>query len=346
MQNPLFKRQLALPNFNSTHLQSLFDSSIAIIGCGGLGCIASLYLCNSGIGNIILIDGDKIDKTNLHRQISYTLDDIDKYKADTLKLKCTITNKNIKITSHNFYMNESNINILKDSDIILDCSDNPSTRTLLNNYCKKYKKPLIFGSAISYDGQLCVFDFRKYNTCLYCMFPNIDDITDSCQTNGVLGPVPGIIGTLQAIECIKLITRIGDPLKGLLHFSSLDMSFNIFEHEDKDCTHDIQNSNNIFEIEYKDYLNNTKLYSLYDISKQYNDLDDEISIMGSIKIYNYSIDTIIKDPESFLNMIHKEGNLLFICDKGIDSLELVKMLRERYNIMNCWSIKNGIRGIF
>lgn len=333
MSNNLLKRQLSLPGFTQNHQTLLKESSVAIVGCGGLGCSASLYLSGAGIGKIIFIDGDKVDTTNLHRQIAYSTFNIGNSKVECLANRCLQTNTNLNYDIYNTFIDETNISILNKANIILDCSDNSTTRILLNNYCMENKKPLIFGSSISYDGQLCVFDFRKSNKCLFCVFPDIEKVKDTCNGLGVLGPVPGIIGSLQAIECIKLITGIGEVIKGVLHYSSFDTSFMEYFVEEKNCSIPIKDER--FEINYEEYIKSKTKYTLIDIRPSFSSWEDEESILGSIKVPTPTEEDIIK-----LN----KKNILLICSIGENSLDIVKRLRAK-GIHDCWSIKNGFRGI-
>jgi len=326
----LTKRQCSLFNFTSSHQELLKKSKVAIVGCGGLGCSAALYLSGAGIEHLQLIDGDRVEVSNLHRQIAYTINDVNRSKAYCLGERCVRTNKNSKYNACNTMLCENNINdLLEHVDIVLDCCDNVPTRLLLNRWCKKNKKDLVYGSAVSYDGQLIVFNYSKEcNSCIYCAFPDIDKMRDTCNGLGVLGPVPGIIGSLQAVECIKLITKIGEPLKGILHYSSLDTTFNNYEIEENCEWCNKVKENLSLEITYDEYLANNKKYTLYDMRKEEDFDEDDVFIYGS-KQYKKGID--VKD------------NSVFICKAGIESLNLVKELREKS--VKCWSIKNGFRGI-
>lgn len=325
----MFTRQLSLSGFTQQHLNSLKSACVGLIGCGGLGCSAALHLTGSGVGKIVFVDGDKIELTNIHRQIAYTVDDIGKYKTLCLKDRCLKINPELLYECHNLFIEDCNI--LKDCDVILDCSDNANTRIMLNEYCKEAKKPLIFGSAISYDGQLCVFNFKKDSKCLFCVFPEIDKVKDTCDGMGVLGPVPGIIGTLQAIECIKLISGLGEVVKGLLHYSSFDTSFNYIEVEEGCSCCNKKEYDKGCEITYDEYIKNKGEYILYDIREDIGE-DDE-HILGSIQEQNINNITF-----------NQNVKYAFICSIGQVSLNTVKELRDR-GVKNCWSIKHGFRGI-
>ncbi len=327
----LLKRQLSLPQFTSQHQSLLTNACVSIVGCGGLGCNVALYLAGAGIGKIIFIDGDKIDATNIHRQIAYNTLHTNLLKVDILSTKCSQINTKLFYEKHPVYIDENNVKqLLHNSQVIIDCSDNSSTRILLNNYCKEKKKPLIFGSALGYDGQLCIFDFRKDDSkCLLCVFPDIEKVADTCTSSGVLGPVPGIIGNLQAIECIKLLTGLGSVLEGMLHYSSLDASFYTIK-TNKYCTHS-QVINKGLEIDYKDYLSNKANYLLYDIRERVD--EDDSHILGA----NY-------ERELTLEKIDNNKNILLICEVGERSKQIIKDWREK-GFNNCWSIKNGFRGI-
>ncbi len=335
----LLKRQLSLPQFTPQLQSVLTNTCVSIVGCGGLGCSVGLYLAGAGIGKIIFIDGDKIDATNIHRQIAYNTSHINFSKVDILSTKCSQINTKLIYEKHGLYLDENNVKqLLDNSQVVIDCTDNSSTRILLNNYCKEKKKPLIFGSALGYDGQLCVFDFRKDDSkCIFCVFPDIEKVADTCSSSGVLGPVPGIIGNLQAVECIKLITGLGSLLEGMLHYSSLDTSFYTIKTNKccKQCIDDVKTEkiplNEVLEIDYKSYLSNKDNYLLYDIRERVD--DDDSHILGA----NY-------EPNLKLENIDKNKNILLICEIGERSKKNIKEWRE-IGFLNCWSIKNGFRGI-
>ena len=204
-----FEKQIILKNVGFTGQKKISSAKVLIIGIGGLGCPLLLYLANSGVGNLGIVDNDKIELSNLNRQILYTQKDIGKFKVDQAKKKIFEINKNIKIKSYNTRLNEKNISkILNNFDIICDGTDNFSTRYLVNDFCLKKKKILISAAINKFDGQLLKFNFKKKTPCYRCFMPEIPDLENNCDTDGIIPPIAGIMGAIQAQEVLKTIIGI------------------------------------------------------------------------------------------------------------------------------------------
>ena len=206
-----------LPELGKKGQQKLKHSKVAIIGLGGLGSASSLYLALAGVGHIRLVDQDTVEMTNLHRQPLYSMSDLRQSKAETAAKRIHQTNPQVKAEAFPENANTNNIErIVKDMDCIVDGLDNMKTRYLLNRACTKHKIPYVYGAAIGLEGALSVFHPPE-TPCLECVFPNVDDrYLQTCETRGIIGATAGIIGTMQAMETIKLLTGIGDTLKGRL----------------------------------------------------------------------------------------------------------------------------------
>ena len=220
-------RHMELRNFGETAQNKLIETHVAIIGVGGLGSPASLYLSAAGIGHLTLVDDDEISISNLQRQIIFSSDEQDKKKVDIAQSRLLKINPNIQTDTHSTRLNKENIDkILSTVDVILDCTDNFETRYLLNEYAILNSKTLISGSAGFYDGQIMVIkrDFPCYQ-CLYPEMPNASQVP-SCLESAVLGPVVGVIGSLMAVEAIKEISNLGESLAGrILTYSSLSTAW-------------------------------------------------------------------------------------------------------------------------
>ena len=212
-----YNRQTALAELGKKRQQKLKRSKVAIIGLGGLGSASSLYLALAGVGHIRLVDQDTVEMTNLHRQPLYTIDNLRQSKAETAAKRIHQINPQVKVEAIPENANANNIErIIKDMDCIVDGLDNMKTRYLLNRACTKHKTPYTYGAAIGLEGALSVFHPPE-TPCLECVFPNVDDrYLQTCETRGIIGATAGIIGTMQAMETIKLLTGIGDTLKGRL----------------------------------------------------------------------------------------------------------------------------------
>ncbi|WP_367670797.1 ThiF family adenylyltransferase [Sodalis-like secondary symbiont of Drepanosiphum platanoidis] len=202
-----YHRQIFLKDIGEIGQEKLFNSSVLIVGLGGLGSPTALYLSASGIGKIFLADYDLVDESNLQRQILYNINDINKYKAKIAKKKLLKLNPLTKYISINSKLNDYLIDkYVSLVDLVLDCSDNMDTRFSINKYCVKYKKILISGSAIRFSGQFLVFSPNFKYGCYACLFPNKLNYEYNCKNYGILGPIVGIIGSMQSLEAIKILS--------------------------------------------------------------------------------------------------------------------------------------------
>ena len=215
-----YSRQIALPEFGEEGQRRLAAGSVAIVGAGGLGSPAAIYLAAAGVGRIGLIDFDVVDESNLHRQVLYSAKDVGRPKLDAARDRLADAN----IVTHSTPLTSDNaLEILGDYDVILDGTDNFPTRYLVNDACTLLGKPNVYGSIFRFEGQLSVFDARV-GPCYRCLYPDPPPphLVPNCEEAGVLGVLPGIIGTMQANEAIKLLAGIGEPLIGrLLLFDAL-----------------------------------------------------------------------------------------------------------------------------
>ena len=226
-----YSRQIILKKVGIVGQKKLLKSSVLIIGAGGLGSPIAIYLAALGIGKIGIIDKDYVDLSNLSRQIIFETNDIKKSKSSAAITKLKKINPDIQLKSFNKNLTSLNINqVAKNFDLIIDGSDNFKTRFLINNYCVKNKKILISGAISKFDGQVYTFNFtKKKSPCLRCFIPKMpteQPDADNCEFEGVLGPLAGIIGTIQANEAVKEILEIGDTLCGnILIIDALKLTF-------------------------------------------------------------------------------------------------------------------------
>jgi len=212
-----YSRQIVLTELGRKGQQKLRRSKVAIIGLGGLGSASSLYLALAGVGFLRLVDQDIVELSNLHRQLLYGLDDLRYPKVEVAAKKILQINPEIKVESIPENARRSNIDqIVEGVDCVVDGLDNMKTRYLLNRACAKHKVPYVYGAAIGIEGTVSVFHTPE-TPCLECVFPNVEDrYLQTCETRGVLGATAGIIGTIQAMETIKLLAGIGETVKGKL----------------------------------------------------------------------------------------------------------------------------------
>ena len=222
-----YSRQVIMKELGPKGQRKLAQAKVAVVGAGGLGTGSSLYLALAGVGYLRLIDQDTVETQNLHRQILYTLDDLHYPKAEIAAKRLMKLNPLLKAEAVSENVNQTNVErLLADVDCVVDGLDNMITRYLVNRACAKMKVPYVFGAAIGVEGNLSVFAPPE-TPCLECIMPNLsDNELQTCNTRGVLGATPGIIGAMQAMEAIKLISGAGSPLKGKLMVCDFnDMSF-------------------------------------------------------------------------------------------------------------------------
>ena len=237
LEYEIFSRQFILKNFDETNINKLHNTKVTIVGLGGIGCPLSQYLVSSGLKNITLFDGDRIDKTNLGRQILYSLDDIGKYKSIIAKHRLLKTNPNCNITAYSENLTEKNINVLLDADIIIDTSDDWKLSKLINKFCVKNSLQYIFSSAINNNIQVCLFKNQINHTCLNCVFPNDEDVELArCDTVGISSICAGIAGLITAQKTINTILEINNEnnILSLINSENLSIS-NIKIKNDADC---------------------------------------------------------------------------------------------------------------
>lgn len=224
-----YSRQMVLPEVGPEGQRRLKGSSVAIIGVGGLGIPASVYLTAAGVGRIGVVDHDVIEKSNLHRQTLYSEADVGGLKASVASQKLKLVNPHITIEPYNLKLDSSNaMEILRNYDVVVDCTDNFPSRYLINDACVLLGKPDVYASIFRFDGQVSVFD-AKQGPCYRCLFPEPPppDSVQDCAVAGVMGVLPGIMGSLQAVQVMNLLLGNGQSLSGrLVLFNGTDMSFN------------------------------------------------------------------------------------------------------------------------
>lgn len=223
-----YSRHFILPEIGEEGQKKLLNSKVLLIGAGGLGSPLGLYLAAAGVGTLGLVDFDVVDLSNLQRQILHTNDEIGKPKIDSAEKRIKAMNPDTKVIKHKVRLTSDNaLDILKDYDIVIDGTDNFPTRYLTNDACVMLKKPNIYGSIYRFDGLATVFN-PPDGPCYRCLYPEPPPpgMVPSCAEGGVLGVLPGVIGTIQATEAIKILTGIGRTLTGrLMVYDALQMTF-------------------------------------------------------------------------------------------------------------------------
>jgi len=223
-----YDRHLKIPAVGESGQLKLKNASVLIAGCGGLGSASALYLAAAGIGRICVVDSDQVELSNLQRQVIHSTESIGKPKVLSAEDRLSALNPNIKIESRQTYIDNENVgDVIKDSQIVIDATDNFDTRYVLNDACVKSGIPFIYGAIFQFSGQMSVFNI--YNgPCFRCVFANppSEEYKAANRGVGVIGALPGIIGSLQALEAIKYFTGLGEVMSGrMLLFDGLEMEF-------------------------------------------------------------------------------------------------------------------------
>ncbi len=233
-----YSRQIMLPSIGFEGQEQLLASRVLIIGLGGLGAPVSMYLAAAGVGTLILVDFDKVDLSNLQRQIIHTTGRVGMPKVESARETLTDLNPDCHIIPLNQQLEGDKLQQqVEQADLVVDCSDNFATRFAVNDTCLASRTPLVSGAAIRMEGQVSVFSGQPGDPCYRCLYGEGGDLDETCSANGVLAPLVGIIGSLQATEALKLLTGAGTPLTGrLLLLDALEMQLRILTLKpDPDC---------------------------------------------------------------------------------------------------------------
>ncbi len=224
-----YSRHILLNEWGVEGQQQVSRSHALIVGAGGLGSPAALYLASAGVGHISLIDHDHVDVTNLQRQIAHSQARVGQLKVASLQAAMQAINPEVRVTCYSQKADTALLALCMSSvDVVLDCTDNFETRQLINRVCVQFAKPLVSGSALRFDGQVAVYDTRQADApCYACVFPPTQSFEEErCATMGVLAPLVGVIGSMQATEALKLLSGMGSSLQGkLMMFNAQHMEW-------------------------------------------------------------------------------------------------------------------------
>ena len=332
-----YKRQINLPQIGKEGQQKLFNSSILVVGAGGLGSAVLPYLSASGIGTIGIIDGDRIEKSNLQRQVLFSEDSIGELKVNVTASKLRAINSDTNIKIYNEFLNPENaISIIKNYDIIVDATDSVAIRYLINDACFIANKPFVYGSVYRFEGQVSVFNFKNGPT-YRCLFKEKKTQVINCEEAGVLGTTVGLIGMLQGIEVMKMILETGDVLSGkLLIYNTLKNRQNII-HFKKDNS--IQVDLEFYNTEYfKDHLINMNA------KEAVNSNATLIDVREYGELPEINSDRIIKLPlsqiEANISLLSKELSYAVFCQQGVRSFSATTFLKK-HGFKNVKNIKDG-----
>lgn len=346
-----YNRHIILPEFGIEKQEMLKAAKILVIGAGGLGCPALLYLAAAGVGHITIIDPDTIEISNLQRQVLYSQNDIGKPKAQTAALKLKEINPFIDVDFLVSDLNRDNsIGLISKHDLVLDGSDNFATRYLVNDACVLTGKPLVFGSIFKFEGQVSVFNYNNGPT-YRCIYPEppLPHEVPSCSEIGVLGILPGLIGTMQATEAIKLITQIGEPLSGkLLLYDALSSQQTLISIEKnydlkiEQLLDDYEAYCNVLTIKLpeKDELDPQQCQKLIqEIDPQIIDVREPWEFEIN-RLPNATLIPLKNLPEA-LHLIDKQKPKLLYCHYGIRSRNALEYLKSQ-GFSELYHLKGGI----
>ncbi|MDF2445074.1 MAG: moeB [Moraxellaceae bacterium] len=213
-----YSRQIMLPEFDVAAQEKLKRARVMVVGLGGIGCPVALYLAAAGVGELLLVDFDTVDASNLQRQVLFCAADIGRLKTAVAAERLRLQNPHVRIRESGVLLSPDNAaELVASVDLVVDGCDNFATRDLVNSACVAGGRPLVSAAAIGFSAQLAVFDARRPDSpCYRCLYPDVDEAAAACAESGVLAPVVGVAGTLAATEALKLLTGVGQPLVGRL----------------------------------------------------------------------------------------------------------------------------------
>lgn len=360
LDNNRYQRQIQLKEIGQLGQDKIAKAKVLIIGAGGLGCPALQYLAAAGVGTIGIVDFDVVEMSNLQRQILYTVDDIGQPKAITAAKRVEALNPEIKIDTYNIQITNKNaLEILENYDIIIDGSDNFVTRYLINDACILLDKPLIYGAVLRFEGQIGVFNLTDKTTNSKTnyrdLFPKPPDLDSaiSCNEVGVLGVIPGIIGTMQATEALKIITGIGKPLTNkIISYNALENTFYDFEIvENSNPSIDYPKNKSAFLNYNYNWFCNTNLDVATLSVEEFENLrkQEKITIIdirekGELPFVDeFSFQLIpLNEFENRVATIQTENKIVVFCKSGQRSLKAVKIIKEKYPNCRVFSLNGGI----
>jgi len=359
-----YSRHLLLPEINITGQSRLKAARVLCVGAGGLGSPAALYLAAAGVGTIGLVDFDRVDISNLQRQVLYGTGDVGRPKLEAASERIRDTNPNIEVVSHAFHFTSENAqDIVASYDVVIDGSDNFPTRYLSNDVCVFARKPNIHGSVFRFEGQASVFAPHLGGPCYRCMFPEPPPpgAAPSCAEAGVLGVLPGIIGLVQATEALKLIIGEGESLVGrLMHFDALKMKFREFKlRRDPECPVCGEHPTIFHPIDYEQFCAGQAAGDAVEADgavaslsvqelKQKMDAHEPFTLVDVREPWEYEIAQITGSrliplgelPER-LAELPREGVLVVQCHSGVRSEQGARVLLQA-GFTNVYNLEGGI----
>ncbi|WP_215226113.1 HesA/MoeB/ThiF family protein [Echinicola shivajiensis] len=345
-----YSRHYSLPGFGKEKQDMLISAKVLVIGAGGLGCPVLQYLTAAGVGTIGIVDGDKVEISNLQRQVLFGEGDIGEFKSLTAKAKLRSQNPEVKIFTYEEFLTVDNaLEIMSGYDVVVDGTDNFESRYLINDAAVILGIPVVFGSILEFEGQVSVFNYGEDGPTYRCLFPEPPDPLDSpnCSEIGVIGVLPGLVGTLQANEVIKIIAKIGKPLSGKLLIidaltnSQSAVSFSLVgENKQIDLLNRQEYSCRVKEIleviEVEDFIEAESYWQpkIIDVRSE-----NEFSIFNRGGL-NYPLQIL---SEKWIEL-QSMGKILLVCQSGQRSKDALKFLKEQ-GLKNVVHLKGGLNAL-
>ncbi|HEX4638572.1 MAG TPA: molybdopterin-synthase adenylyltransferase MoeB [Chthoniobacterales bacterium] len=352
-----YSRHMIMPEVGPEGQRRLNEARVLCIGAGGLGSPAALYLAAAGIGTLGLVDFDDVDLSNLQRQILHGTKDVGRKKLDSARDRLRDVNPTIEIETHQTRLTSANaMEIISKYDIVVDGSDNFQTRYLSNDVCVFAKKPNVYGSVFRFDGQTTVFAPHLGGPCYRCLFPEPPEpgSVPNCAQAGVLGVLPGIVGTIQANEAIKLILGIGEPLIGrLLYFDALKMKFREFNlRRDPQCPVCGEAPTITEPIDYEQFCGVGTTAAVPTVSvaelKQKLETHENFQLVDVREPFEHEMESIdgaklipLGELPERLNELERQPLTIVHCHSGQRSAQAVRLMREA-GFANVFNLEGGI----
>lgn len=343
---------MILPGFGEQAQEKLACSKVLVIGAGGLGCPVLQFLTASGIGSLGVVDFDTVSLTNLHRQTLFSESDVGRKKVEVVKEKLKLQNSELKCEIYDFALEPSNaVDLIKNYDVILDCTDVLNTKYLINDVCALLKKPLVYASIYQFEGQISVFHYGKEPRNLRDLFPEIShyDAMASCEHTGVMGVLTGIMGNFQANEALKIIIGSGEVISGkILIYNNLKNEFQTISFPEKSGIFLARNQDEILRKNYD--LNCTNIVHIDSLE----DLQKILTVPSSVivdvrnqdetpKVHGFSIKEIpLKDLEERFEELEQNEHLVFFCQSGVRSIKAIQLFQSKTSGKKLYNIRKGI----
>ena len=362
-----YSRHIIIPEFNIEGQRKLKAAKVLVIGSGGLGSPVLLYLAAAGVGHIGIVDFDVVDDSNLQRQVLFTVEDVGNSKAETAKKRLLALNPYIKITVHNTKLTSENaLDILKDYDVIADGTDNFATRYLVNDASVLLGKPNVYASIFRFEGQVSVFNWRDTEGNLgpnyRDLFPEPPpaELVPNCSEGGVIGVLPGIIGSLQALEVIKIISGVGEPLSGRLFLfdAATFQTRTLKVKPSKFNPLTGENPTQTTLIDYEEFCNvdlgfaeeKTKEVKEIDVQtlKTWSDNKLDFQLIDVREPYEYEIVNLagelipLGQVEAAFDKIARNKKVIIHCRSGKRSADAIRKLEDAFGFDNLYNLKGGV----